>query len=499
MASLQTLREEVEAFCHARAQALLEEATGQRAVAELGRVDDRHPAVVSFETVEALQTALDSGRTAEAQRPRLAALLPFVSRMAVEARGRGEDDAHARLRQAAEVSAAGTTAPLASAWARVAEEPDRARRTALARAAEEVELRLLLPRQRRWEAWRGAAEGLPAPAQAALTEPVPEATLEAQAREFLRTSEDAWRDVLAYACQRLEPELRPLPRGEAQFSDLLHLSASPLPGAYPPAERLPALRRWLAECGLPLEAGGQLQLLEGRADAPSQPTALAVDIPSRLFLLTPGGSAGHGAFPALLDAAGRARALAAVAVDTPLEARRLGDAAVSAAAGWLFRGVTRSAPWLHRYLGHSRARAREVARLSALAQLGELRMLAAGLPLVRAFWASGLTASGLARLAAATSEALFLPVSAGHLLPRVAGWPREAEGLRAAALAARVAAQADERFDAEDFRNPAAARWLAQLWARGMALDASALAVELSGAPLSLVDVSSQLLAALGA
>jgi hypothetical protein len=497
MASLQTLREEVEAFCSARARVLLDEATGQRPLADLGGVERSHPSVVSPDTVEALRTALDSGRTPEAQRPRIAALLAFVFRAAVEARARTEDDALRRVRRAVEVSAAGASEPLASAWARVAEEPDRARRAALAAAADDAERRLLVPTQRRWEAWRSTAEGLGVPSLAGLTQP--EATLDAQAAEFLHTTEDAWRDVLAYACQRLDPDVRPLPRGDAQFQDLLRLWASPLPGAYPPGDRLPAVRRWLDECGLTLEAGGRVQLVDGLPGVLPSATAFAVEVPSRLFLATPGRAMGHGAFPALLDAAGRARALAALPLEATLEARRLGDAAVGCAAGWLFRGVTRSEAWLRRYLGHPRGQAREVARLSALAQLGELRLLAARLPVVRALADTGLTAASLAQLAAAASEALFVAVSPGLLLPALACWPTEADGLRAAALAVLVEQQADERFDAEDFRNPAAATWLSQLFARGTELDAAALAVELSGAPLSLSQVSRQLVAVLGA
>jgi hypothetical protein len=58
---------------------------------------------------------------------------------------------------------------------------------------------------------------------------------------------------------------------------------------------------------------------------------------------------------------------------------------------------------------------------------------------------------------------------------------------------------ADARFDAEDFRNPAAARWLAAVWGRGTELDADALAKHVSGAPLSLAAVGQRLLAVLAA
>ena len=80
----------------------------------------------------------------------------------------------------------------------------------------------------------------------------------------------------------------------------------------------------------------------------------------------------------------------------------------------------------------------------------------------------------------------------------LASAPTEAEALRAAALAECLRAEADERFDAEYFRNPSAARWLASVWARGAELDASALAREFNR-ELSLEALGRRLLAVLGA
>ena len=139
-----------------------------------------------------------------------------------------------------------------------------------------------------------------------------------------------------------------------------------------------------------------------------------------------------------------------------------------------------------------------MARLCALAQLGELRMLAARLPFLGT---SGDVEPSLARLttlANATSEALFLDVPVGALLPALASWPTEVDTLRAAALAECLKAKADERFDAEDFRNPSAARWLASVWARGSDVDADTHAAELGGR-LSLLEVGRRLTTALGA
>ncbi len=170
-----------------------------------------------------------------------------------------------------------------------------------------------------------------------------------------------------------------------------------------------------------------------------------------------------------------------------------------ASAGWLWRGALLSEGWLRRFLGHGRTLAREVARLAALVQLFELRMAAVQLPQAPGLQAAGPSGAAVQALAAACTEALFLPVPAGALVPGLLAGPSPAEQLRACALAECLKQAADTRFDAEDFRNPAAARWLASVWGRGTELDAEALAQDVSGAPLSLAAVGRRLLAVLGA
>lgn len=494
MASLQALRDEVEVFCRARTEALCDEARGRVALADLGSLERAHPSVVAPDTVKALQAAAVSERTNPSQRARLRALVAFLARAAVEARARAEDDALRRSRHAPRLLG-GSEQRLQDVWTAVALEPDRSRRAVLAREAAAAELDLLGAVQRRWEAGAGAVEALGPAAVPHLGLPADDA-LDAEAARLLASTEDAWREVLAFALHRLDVRLRPLPSGEADLHDLYRLGAEPLPGAFEPAERLSALRSWLGDAGLGLEADGRLRLEDG-----SRPLAddFAVEVPRAVRLVTPGERAGHGPMSALLAAAGRARAAAGVSPAASLEAARMGDPALRPSAAWLFRSVLRSERWLRRYLGHGRRLAREVARLSALAELGELRMLAARLPVMRALAAAGPSHASLDALAGAASEALWVRVPPGALLPALSGLPGEVDGLRAAALSARIERAADERFDAEEFRNPGAARWLAGLWARGGEVDASTLAEELGGGPLTLTEAAQRLLAVLGA
>ncbi len=487
MASLLALEEEVDAFCGERAQRCADAFAGRTPVPDLAAVERAHPEVVSPETVPALQAALESPRTLEAQQPRLLALLPFLRRAAVEAQARASLDALAHARRASTVHAAGTVRPLWGSWAAVAEEANTERRAALARATAEAEWALLSSVQRRWEAVHSAGGLL---AEAARP------TLEAEATDFLTATEDAYRDVLGFALKRLDVTLRPLPRGDAGLQELLRLGHTPRPGAFPQAERLAVLRRWLLQTGLTLEAQGRLRVEEVDEGGFPGAASFAVQVPNRVLLVLP--ADGRGAFPEVLQAVGRARAVAAVSASASLAARRLGDAAVRASAGHLFQGVLTSSGWLRRFLGLGRSEAREVARLSALVQLGELRLLAARLPFVRTALDVGPSEALLRSTANALSEALFLRVPLGAVLPAFADWPGEADALRAAALADVLQVHADECFDAEDFRNPSAARWLLGQWARGTDGDAEALAKEL-GQTLSLLRVGRRLEAVLGA
>ena len=232
MASLQALEEDVEAFCQARAQALAEEATGQRVQANLGAADGAYPPVVSPETLAAIRSAAANPATPEDQLPRLKALLPFLAHAAVEATTR---DVEEGLHVAARAATVWAGAPSGRFWGcgrPSREEADRTRRAALARAAAEAEEARLDEAQRRWEARHRAALAL------GVTPAAVSAGLQAEALDFLRSTEDGFRDVLGYALRRLEPGLRPLPAGEGALHDLLRLARQPLPGAYPEVDAL---------------------------------------------------------------------------------------------------------------------------------------------------------------------------------------------------------------------------------------------------------------------
>ena len=72
-------------------------------------------------------------------------------------------------------------------------------------------------------------------------------------------------------------------------------------------------------------------------------------------------------------------------------------------------------------------------------------------------------------------------------------------GYRSAALASCLWAEADRRFDADEFRNPLAARWLVAIWSQGAPEMPEQMATALCATRLGLERVGAELVGVLGA
>ena len=225
--------------------------------------------------------------------------------------------------------------------------------------------------------------------------------------------------------------------------------------------------------------------------------AIAVDVPDRIELLLPAGAESADAARRFFST-GCALHLASVESEAPVEHRWMGDWAVVAASGWVVRGLLWRERWLRSALGLGRATAREVARMGALAALATLRAESALQPHLRTMATAGLTLQRLGEAAEAVSAALHVRVGPGRTLARVADLDLTRRQLRAAALASCLWAEADRRFDADDLRNPVAARWLVAIGARAHRRCRSGGAGALR-LPLGLERVGAELIGVLGA
>ena len=492
MASLNALRVEAEEWLEAVGRARADAAPGP---AGLAAIDRAYPGVVSPETALAVGALLQSERVPEAEIPRLRLLVRFLERAVLEAAVR---DARLELDRARwqPMSSEGLEEPLAPAeteLARIEERPLRLRREAEVNRGWEA---LLGPARRLQAARATAASGLGAAGVSALFDRRRDAGWEPLAPEaFLRSTDDAYRDVLGWALGKVAPRLAPLPRGDATVGDLERVRAVPgYPGALEHAGE--GLRRWASRLG---SAGARPARIHVRVVPAAAAEAIPVEVPRRIELLLPAAAADGTDAPPCFFWTGVALHLASVEADAPLEHRRMGDPAVWAASGWLARGLLWRERWLRSALDLGRAVAREVARMEALTALVSLRAEAALAPHLRVLADWGPTPARLDEAAEALSAALHVRVHRGRALALATATEPAMDALRGAALASVLWAEADRRFDADEFRNPSAGAWLAALWARGAPEAAEQVAPAVSGHPLGLEGLASELIGVLGA
>ena len=491
MASLNALRVEAEEWLEKLGRARVEAAPGQAA---LEAVDAAHPEVVSPETARAVGALVGSTRVPDHELPRLRILARFLedASLAAAAREGRSSLESSRWRSAPE---SGLETPLAEAEAELAltaERPSRLQREGAVNRAWEA----LLPKAQRVQA--ELADGASALGAASLP-----ALLEARRDPawkpldldgFLATTEDAYRDVLGWALAKVAPRLQALPRGDATLADLEVVRALPgYPGALTQAGE--ALRAWAAR--LP-EAEMRARRLRTRQVAAGAAHAVPVDVPEEIALLLPADLMGAEA-PRRFFWTGCALHLASVESEAPVEHRWMGDRSVVAASGWMVRGLLWRERWLRGALGLGRAMAREVARMEALTALAALRAEAALQPHLRTLTTAGPTLQRLGEVAEALSAALHVRVGRGRALGYVAGLDLTRRHLRGAALASCLWAEADRRFDADELRNPIAARWLVAIWSQGAPETPEQMAQALCASALGLERVGSELVGVLGA
>jgi hypothetical protein len=495
MASLNALRAEAEAWLQAIGRA---REVAFPAAAELSEVDRAHPEVTSAETARAVRELLGSDRVVDELRPRLRLLSRFLEGAVGAARARPATQALEEARQRRVVELDEEAFSIAEAESALPRTESRARRLALERGIDRawVSQRPLVDRWQEGLAEAARTLGLSGPLAIGDGERDSEiASLDPTG--FLKVTADGYLDVLGWALGKSTGGSLPAPRGDATLGDLARLRDLPFyPGALPPADTRDALRAWTRNFGDTPSVTARLEL---RTLATAlEPQGIAVEIPDRVLVLLPGEASAADA-PTTFELWGWAQGLLRTEPDSPVEHRWMGDPAVRAASGWLVRGLLWRERWLARSLNLGRAAARAVARVQALLTLAELRRAAALHPFAQVLVESGPSPRLLQDAAQALLEALGVRVGTGSTLSWLQRLGPSLEPLRAAALATCIRDEADVRFDAEEFRNPTAARWLASLWARGAPESAERMAPALCGRPLSLEPLARDLISVLGA
>lgn len=458
-----------------------------------------------IESLLAVTEASEARRTEDADRIFFRALRPFLAEEVLHARAdHAEEEIHA-LEAQQEVTFGGEILPFREARYSLPLEPSHEKRVLNANAMSAFLLAHRGPYARRAEA---AIEGFRALGfetgaayrEAFLGEKDAERIID-DAQSLLRSTEDAYRDVLGYVLKRVDPALRGLPNGTAGLVDVAAAGvATALLNALPPREGPETLTRWLLEWGFHPGGEGNLRLdSEERPGKSAAPFVHAVRVPQEIRM---GVRPGNGGIPEYVDVArayGEALRLGALPSEAGLTERRLYDARVPAAYGALFALALGQAGWHRRYRGASKPQAREAARLLAFFELFNLRRVAA-----EALYHLNLESRGPGPVladdyAGRLESVLYVRAPKGHFLERARLGLSLGDALRSRALGAGLATMLERRFDEDFFRNPAASSWLKASFRSLEREDAARLDQQLGPAPATLTHAGARTVRVLGA
>jgi hypothetical protein len=264
---------------------------------------------------------------------------------------------------------------------------------------------------------------------------------------------------------------------------------------YPADRLLPALEGTLAGLGIDLSAQRNVHLdVEIRPTKSPRAFCAPIEVPGRVVLvIQPIG--GLDDWRALFHEAGHTEHFAHVAGHLPLEARRLGDNAVSEGWAFLLEHLVTDSAWLARRLDVPRQT--ELPAESATVLLYYVRRYCAKLLYELELHAGGELDAMRDRYVEWMREATKLEYSPVDFLADVDPGFYVSSYLRAWALEARIAAHLRDRFGTTWFAERKAGSLLRELWSEGQGMDADELAREVTGGPLELDTVADRIAEAL--
>ncbi len=366
---------------------------------------------------------------------------------------------------------------------RIANEPDRERRERLDQARIALAEELNPSRLSLVELTRQAVTELGATSYRGMFDHFgfPLEALGLQCTRFLEQTEDLWADALD---QLLRDRLG-LTRDDARRSDLPRVLRAPhWDSVYTSAGMRPALEATLAGMGIDLHAQGNIQLdLDVRPTKSPRAFCSPIEVPGRVVLVTqPLG--GLNDWQALFHEAGHAEHFAHTSPALPLEARRLGDNAVTEGYAFLLEHLVTNRTWLRRRLDVGPVE--EIARESALVQLFFVRRYCAKLLYELELHGGTDLVECPDRYVAWMRAATGVEYSPADFLSDVDIGFYCSSYLRAWALEAQLARFLSDEYGNDWFANRRAAGLLRELWNEGQQMSADTIANEVAGAALEL-------------
>lgn len=311
---------------------------------------------------------------------------------------------------------------------------------------------------------------------------IPLDALAEEGARFLAATDDLYRDALSdLAGRRLGLAVDRLGR-----FDIARLFRWPeLDGAFPGPAMLETARRQLGELRLDPSCGGRVRFdIDERPGKSPRAFVSPARVPDEVYLvLRPRG--GHTDYRTFWHELGHAMHFGSVDRDRPFEHRWLGDNSVTEGFAMLFDHLLLNPGWLRRFAGLARSSTQILVRELFVEELFFVRRYTAKLDYERALYRADPDADLSDRYSEQLTEATRFRYGPGDALVDVDPGFYAARYLRAWQLEAAMSEFLTEQFDEDWFRNPQAGPLLAELFSRGQADPADALALQVTGGSLS--------------
>ena len=276
---------------------------------------------------------------------------------------------------------------------------------------------------------------------------------------------------------------------EARPWDVVRLFRAPeLDQLYPNDQMLPALERTLGDLGIDLRGQENVHLdLDVRPSKSPRAFCAPIDVPGRVMLvIQPIG--GKDDWEALFHEAGHTEHYAHTDGELLMEARRLGDMAVTEGWAMLMQHLVTDPAWLNRRLDVPRIE--ELAHDGAVSLLYFVRRYSAKLLYEIEFFQTEDVPAMRGRYAEILGDALKLPVNPESYLDDIDGSFYVTGYLRSWAFEAQLRDFLRSEFGSEWFAKRDAGDLLRELWSLGQGPTADELLRDVTGATLEMASIA---------
>jgi hypothetical protein len=312
--------------------------------------------------------------------------------------------------------------------------------------------------------------------------------LAAECRALLDETEQLWED----AADRLFQERLGIGLDAARASDVPRLFRAPeLDESYPPERMLPSLDATLTELGIDLASQANVHLdIDQRPGKSPRAFCAPIEVPGKVMLvIQPIG--GFDDWRALFHEAGHTEHYGNTADDLTMEARRLGDAAVTEGWAALMEMLIDDPAWLNHRLDVPNIR--KITTAGATSSLFFLRRYSAKLLYEIEFFQAADASTMRPRYAELLTDALKIPANPESYLDDNDGSYYVTGYLRSWAFEAQLRNYLRTRFGNEWFARREAGGLLRELWGLGQGPTADELLYEVTGEKLEMASVAERI------